>query len=193
MNIGILDYAIAGNFFSIAKVVEKLGYSPKIVKNVKNIDKLIIPGVGSYKEASQYIENHKEELLSFKGDILGICLGMQLLVNKGYEFGEHKGIGIIDGECIKMTTNAPLPHIGWNTIKSIKESTLLKGVEDRQFYFMHSYEVINYTDIVAISEYEGHKFVSVIEKDNIFGVQFHPEKSRDAGIKVIENFLKVRV
>ena len=193
MNIGILDYGVAGNFFNILKAIEKIGYKAKITKEIKNIDKLIIPGVGAFGDASEYILKHKEELLDFKGDILGICLGMQLLVNKGYEFGDYEGIGLVDGECIKITTNKPLPHIGWNKVEIIRDSKLLKGIENKSFYFMHSYEVINYTDSVGISDYEGHKFISVVEKDNIFGVQFHPEKSKEAGLKVIENFLKVKV
>ena len=84
-----------------------------------------------------------------------------------------------------------MPHVGFNSIESVRDSRLLKDLENEEFYFMHSYEMVNYTDVVALTDYAGHRFVSAIQKDNIFGVQFHPEKSREAGIKLFENFIKL--
>lgn len=193
MRVGILDYGFGGNIYSIAKSIDKLGYSVEVVKKLNNIDKLIIPGVGSYNDASKIILEYKEEIKEFSKNkhILGICLGMQLLTNRGFEFGEHEGLGIIDGECVKINTHKPLPHIGWNNIETIRDSKLLKNIEHKNFYFMHSYEVINYEHCVGLTDYEGHKFVSVIEKDNVFGVQFHPEKSREDGLQLFENFLRI--
>ena len=154
MKIGILDFADGGNIYSIRKALNQLNCEVDVVKDCNNIDKLIIPGVGAYSDAAEALKPHKEELLEFSktNHVLGICLGMQLLCKKGFEFGEHDGLGIIDGECVRMNINLPLPHIGWLSVSPIRDSKLLNGVEDPTFYFMHSYEVINYTDSVALSQ-----------------------------------------
>tara|TARA_Y100001954_G_C15823797_1_gene611278 strand:- start:2354 stop:2935 length:582 start_codon:yes stop_codon:yes gene_type:complete len=193
MIVGILDCATSGNIYSVKKAIDKLGYDCKIIKQIKNIDKLIIPGVGSFPQGSDSILPYKEKIIDFSknGSILGICLGMQLLCKKGFEFKSCEGLGLIDGECVKVNTQMPLPHIGWNGVELIRKSKLFEGIEKEKFYFMHSYEVINYTECTALTTYEDHKFVSAIESDNIFGVQFHPEKSGSTGLKLFDNFLKL--
>lgn len=193
MKIGILDCAVGGNIYSIKKAIDQLGFDVQVVKSTKNIDKLIIPGVGSYPEGAEAILPFKDELNEFvkTNMVMGICLGMQLLCQKGFEFSSHEGLNLIDGECIKINTDKPLPHLGWNSVEVIRKSKLLEGLEKEKFYFMHSYEVVNYTDCTALSKYEQHKFVSSIEKGNIYGVQFHPEKSGEAGLRLFKNFLKI--
>jgi imidazole glycerol phosphate synthase glutamine amidotransferase subunit len=198
MTLGIVDIGIAGNIFNIQKAIKKAGADTKIVKYVddfKAIDKLVLPGVGSFNSVmsvmdssglSQSVKEYAKE-----HDILGICLGMQMLSRIGFEHGEHSGLGFIDAEVKKIELKAPIPHMGFNTLDIQKNSKLLKGIECEEFYFMHSYEMINYTDILSLSSYAEHSFVSAIERDNIYGVQFHPEKSRDVGIKLFENFIRL--
>lgn len=192
MIVGVLDYSAGGNIYSMEKAVSRLDVDVRIVKGTRGIDKLIIPGVGTYAEGSRGISEHKDEIIDFAQNhgVLGVCLGMQLLGRKGFEYGEHDGLGLVSGECVAINTSKALPHLGWSKVNLMRESKLLKGVEKESFYFMHSYEVINYTDSVALSDYGNHTFVSVLEKDNVYGVQFHPEKSRDAGLRLLDNFIK---
>jgi glutamine amidotransferase len=134
-----------------------------------------------------------EVLSKNKKPVLGICLGMQILSSLGFEYGQTKGLSLIKAEVRPMLIDAKIPHVGFNTIEVTKKNDILNGLENKEFYFMHSFEVINYTDITSLTEYAGHKFVSSIQKDNIYGVQFHPEKSRDAGIELLKNFINLGV
>lgn len=196
--IGLINYGIAGNIHSIKKAIEKAGGSVKIINNkdeLDSVEKIVIPGVGSFKDAMAELE--KDELLvPLKKAIqtkptLGICLGMQILSTLGFEYGKTQGLDAIKAEVKPMLVDAKVPHMGFNTIDVIKSNDLLFGLEDAEFYFMHSYEVVNYTNITSLTDYSGHKFVSSIQHDNIYGVQFHPEKSRDAGIKLFQNFIEL--
>jgi len=196
--IGLINYGIAGNIHSIKKAIEKAGGTVKIVNNeeeLNSIDKIVIPGVGSFKDAMNELE--KDELLEpLKKAIkikptLGICLGMQILSTLGFEYGKTQGLDTIKAEVKPILVDAKVPHMGFNTIDVVKSNPLLNGLESEEFYFMHSYEMVNYTDIVSLTDYVGHKFVSSIQKDNIYGVQFHPEKSREAGIKLFQNFIEI--
>jgi len=196
--IGIVNYGIAGNIHSIKKAVEKAGGKTLII-NDKNqfqkIDKIIIPGVGSFKDAMQELKN--DDLLdTLTKEIdtkptLGICLGMQILSTLGFEYGKTKGLNKINAEVKPILVDGKVPHMGFNKISLQKDSKLLKGIENEEFYFMHSYEVVNYTDIITLTTYANHSFVSSIQKNNIYGVQFHPEKSRDAGIQLFKNFIEL--
>jgi len=125
--------------------------------------------------------------------ILGICLGMQILSTVGFEYGQTKGLNFINGEVKPMLVDEKVPHVGFNTIEVVKTNKILLGLENQEFYFMHSFEVVNYTDIASLTQYGDHKFVSSIQKDNIYGVQFHPEKSREAGIQLLKNFINIEV
>lgn len=195
--IGVIDYGKAGNIFNVSKAIEEAGAKVKIIKiddDFKDIDKIVLPGVGTFKDAMMEIGNIKYVLTEQmqKKPSLGICLGMQILSKIGYEFGETEGLGIIDAEVKKIEVKCKVPHIGWTNIEKTGECYLFKNIENNDmFYFMHSYEVVNYTEVKALSKYCNHKFVSVVEKDNIFGVQFHPEKSRDAGIRIFKNFISL--
>ncbi len=196
--IGLINYGIAGNIHSIKKAIEKAGGVVKIVNNeneLNSIDKIVIPGVGSFKDAIN--ELRKDGLLEpLKKAIhtkptLGICLGMQILSTLGFEYGKTQGLDAIKAEVKPMLVDAKVPHMGFNTIDVVKSNLLLNGLENEEFYFMHSYEVINYTEIASLSDYAGHTFVSSVQKENIYGVQFHPEKSRDAGLKLFKNFIEL--
>ncbi len=196
--IGLINYGIAGNIHSIKKAVEKAGGTVKIVNNkdeLNSVDKIVIPGVGSFKDAIQELQ--KSGLLdalkaaATTKPTLGICLGMQILSTLGFEYGKTKGLSLINAEVKPMIVDAKVPHMGFNKIDVVKSNRLLNDLENEEFYFMHSYEVVNYTNIVALTEYEGHKFVSSLQQNNLYGVQFHPEKSREAGIKLFKNFIEL--
>ncbi len=196
--IGLINYGIAGNIYSIKKAIEKAGGTVKVVNNqdeLNSVDKIVIPGVGSFRDAINELE--KSELIEPLKKItqtkptLGICLGMQILSTLGFEYGKTKGLNLIKAEVKPMIVDVKVPHMGFNNIEVVKSNQLLKGLENEEFYFMHSFEVVNYTEIVSLTDYAGHKFVSSIQKDNIYGVQFHPEKSREAGINLFKNFIEL--
>jgi imidazole glycerol phosphate synthase glutamine amidotransferase subunit len=196
--IGLVNYGIAGNIHSIKKAIEKAGGKVKVIEQVEdfgNVDKIVIPGVGSFKDAMEELHNKKlldtirKEILS--KPTLGICLGMQILSTLGYEYGKTKGLGIVEAEVKPIIVDAKVPHMGFNSLDVKHHNALLNGLENEEFYFMHSYEMVNYTDIIALTSYADHKFVSAIQKENIYGVQFHPEKSREAGIQLFQNFINL--
>jgi len=195
--IGIVNYGVAGNIHSIKKAIEKAGATAIIINEANQftfVDKIVLPGVGSFKDAMQELENDGfiEALRENTKPILGICLGMQILSTLGFEYGTTKGLDFIQAEVKPMLVDAKVPHMGFNTIEVIKDNELLKGLENEEFYFMHSYEVVNYTNITSLTEYANHKFVSAIQKNNIYGVQFHPEKSRQAGIQLFKKFINLK-
>ncbi len=196
--IGLINYGIAGNIHSIKKAIEKAGGVVTIVNNedeLNSVDKIVIPGVGSFRDAMAELE--KDELLEPLKQViqtkptLGICLGMQILSTLGFEYGKTQGLDAIKAEVKPMLVDAKVPHMGFNSIDVVNSNPLLNGLENEEFYFMHSYEVVNYTEISSLTDYAGHKFVSSVQKDNIYGVQFHPEKSREAGIKLFKNFIEL--
>ena len=194
--IGLVNYGIAGNITSIKRAIEKAG-GYVIMINDKNslsqVDKVVLPGVGSFTDAISGLNQLgiTENLKQAANDkpFLGICLGMQILATVGFEFGETKGLDYVDAEIHRIKCHGEVPHMGFNSINVVKSNDLLKGVESEEFYFMHSYEMINYTDVAALTIYHGHQIVSSIKKHNLYGVQFHPEKSRDAGIELFKNFI----
>lgn len=196
--IGLINYGIAGNIHSIKKAIEKAGGTVKIVNTaseLESVDKIVIPGVGSFKDAMKELENDGLlEPLRIAIQIkptLGICLGMQILSTLGFEYGKTSGLGVMQAEVRPMIVDAKVPHMGFNAIEVVKPNKLLVGLENEEFYFMHSYEVVNYTNIASLTDYAGHKFVSSVNIGNVYGVQFHPEKSREAGIKLFKNFIEL--
>ena len=199
--IAILDYGL-GNILSLKYSLNYLGYKCFLASEVKNnsFDCLIIPGVGSYSYAMSLIKNKQLNFIkkAVTNDILiiGICLGMQLLIDSSEE-GNLRGLGWISGQCKKFNNDnmvkLKIPHMGWNTTYENNQSNLTKGLPSKsQFYFVHSYFVTtsNNKNSILKTKYI-HEFDSAIQKDNIFGVQFHPEKSHRFGMKIIENFLNV--
>ena len=194
----IIDYNL-GNLRSVLKAFEKINQKAIISKNekdIKNADKLILPGVGSFKKGMDNLKNlHldeilKEELIHKKKPILGICLGMQLLCKKGYEGGECNGLGFIDAEVLKFNLkNEKTLHSGWDDIKYTNESKIFKDIkENSDFYFVHSYYVKCFENVqTSMCDYEI-SFCASFEKENIYATQFHPEKSQNVGLKLLENF-----
>ena len=212
MSITIIDYG-SGNLKSAAKALElaanNINANSKIVvtsdpKIIKQSDKIVLPGQGSFrdcylgiKKISGLDETLNEFVLERKKPILGICVGMQLFANFGDEDGGSDGLGWIEGKVKKISLkdlSLKLPHMGWNNIQILSNSKLLSGVNnDSHFYFVHSYsyEVDEKKYVSATTNYSI-EIVSAIEKDNIFGTQFHPEKSQQAGMQVIKNFIELK-
>ncbi len=201
--IGIIDYGL-GNLRSVAGAVERLGFEWVITDNVKTLDgadKLILPGVGAYGDGMRklnergLVEPLSDLVLNDKKPILGICLGFQLFAKEGTEFGYHKGLGWIDTTVRSFRdggVTAPVPHIGWNDLDICKTGTLFKDVpDDALFYYVHSYYVDGapLTGVTATCHYDL-TFTAAIELGNIYGVQFHPEKSQRHGLTVLRNFLE---
>lgn len=186
-----------GNVASVKKAFEKIGANVKISNSKQDIEKagfLILPGVGAFGDGMAnltrlgLIDVLNKAVIKNRTPFLGICLGMQLLADKGHEFGLHKGLGWIKGETIKLKSNR-LPHIGWNDVKILKND-LFTEIPDKNFYFVHSY-VLSPTNkkIIASTTKYGTVFPSSIQYKNIFATQFHPEKSQLTGLKLLENFL----
>jgi len=205
MKIGIINYGV-GNILSIQNMLKKSGNKAEIFSEPEMIykyDKLILPGVGSFDFAMNKLINNSwinplnVFTLEKKNPILGICLGMQLLCNSSEE-GKVKGLSWINGEVKKFKTDEKfslkVPHMGWNTVKFQKDCKLFEDLNHvNKFYFVHSYfvECSEKNDITGITNYNGIEFVSSFNKDNVFGVQFHPEKSHKYGLKLLENFAKI--
>ncbi len=198
--IGIINYNV-GNLQSVKNSLDFLNIPNSIInhpKEVSNFDKIILPGVGAFGAAMEKLNNSgfADEIKNFanKGKpILGICLGMQLLFEEGYEYGHHQGLGLVKGKVLPFNEkikDLPLPQIGWNSITIESRSPLLASIENDQcFYFVHSfYCEPGDQNITAASTSYGIKFASIIHKNKIFGCQFHPEKSQSAGLKILENF-----
>lgn len=195
--VAIIDYGM-GNVASVQKALRILEINSIVTQNFDEIDNskyIILPGVGSFRQAMKNLEERcligflKEQVIKGK-PFLGICLGMQLLANKGYEDGISDGLGFIEGEVIKIpNTGLPIPHIGWNNI-SIQNPQYFKSLVDDNFYFVHSYHfnTKNTIDISATVCY-GQNIVAAVQKNNVLGTQFHPEKSQMAGLQVLKNFI----
>ena len=194
-HVGLLNYGNSGNTYNVQKALELAGAQVTMSyesHDLDSVDRIVLPGVGCFKDAMNNLDRINSDLIDHirKKPTLGICLGMQILSKIGYEFGETPGLDFIDAEVKKMEVKCKVPHLGWGTLSIVKDSPILDGITEKDnFYFMHSYEVVNYTDVIALTNYCDHKFVSVVQKDKIYRVQFHPEKSRSAGIKILENFL----
>ncbi len=203
--ITIINYN-AGNIKSIQNMLKRIGAKSVISSSAEEIaqaEKLILPGVGSFDygmrnlQQSGLIEILNEKVISNKTPLLGICLGAQLLGNNSEE-GIEKGLGWIDMDIVKfdkskMNEQLKIPHMSWNEVVISKKSMLMEGLEDEaRFYFVHTYHMQskNENDVLTNSNY-GYEFVSAVEKENIFGVQFHPEKSHKFGMRLLENFVNL--
>ena len=208
MNVTIVDYnsgnisSVINSFKEVAKNKVNIEVSSDIDK-IKSTDKVVLPGQGSFKsciDALNTINGLKNALNEFvinkKKPILGICVGFQMFADVGYEESETKGLGWISGKVSKIENQNgkyKLPHIGWNQINIVKDSKIFKDVEDNShMYFVHSYEFIpeNINVISATTDYSSN-IVCSVERENIFGTQFHPEKSHKIGLKIIDNYLKL--
>lgn len=195
----IIDYGM-GNLKSVYNALKKIDCECIIssdINEIRNAKALILPGVGAFPDCmdnlkkSKLIEIIKEEVAKGK-PLLGICLGMQVLFEKGYEGDERKGLGLLKGEIRKMVDpKVKIPHIGWNNLEKNREDDLLSGLEENSFvYYVHSYCAQNYDmeDLVAYSTYGDIKVPGLFRKGNIMGAQFHPEKSGEIGLSILKNF-----
>jgi len=211
MLLTVVDYGV-GNLRSIAKSIEKansesnLNYSVKIssdINDVKKSEKLVLPGQGSFKACREGIKNIKgldeelnESVLNKKKPIYGICAGMQLFGTTGYEEEETSGLNWIKGNIVKINPGVPdlkIPHMGWNELDIKKTSTVFKGIDNKSHaYFIHSYEFLpEDKEVISLSVNYGKDMVAAVNYKNIFGSQFHPEKSQETGIKILSNFLRI--
>ncbi len=194
--IAIIDYGV-GNLGSVLNAFKYLGYDCVVTSNkeeILNADKVVLPGVGAFKDAMdafrekgfvdvihKVIENNKP--------ILGICVGMQMLFEYSYEYGKHEGLGIFKGNIIKFDdSNYKVPQIGWNQIKVKNDNKLLKGLDGKYVYFVHSYHVDNSEYNISETEYANCIYPSAVNYKNIYATQFHPEKSGEVGLQILKNF-----
>tara|TARA_B100001996_G_scaffold22239_1_gene17665 strand:+ start:1883 stop:2497 length:615 start_codon:yes stop_codon:yes gene_type:complete len=198
----ILDYGI-GNTKSIMNILTSISIPSILTNNKEEIEKsshYILPGVGSYKDAiNQFkkiipITTLENEIFKKKKPLMGICVGMQMMSTSGHEFEKINGLNWIEGKVIKMKTKkSPLPHVGWNNVKQKKSSPIFDKIEnDSDFYFLNSYcfQVHNDEFIIGNTNYDN-EFISAIQCDNLFGVQFHPEKSQKKGKLMLKNFFNI--
>ena len=208
--ITIIDYG-CGNILNLARAIKFIGYEVDIThdKNkIINSSYVILPGVGAFGNAMKQIEKYNLhntilEYAKSNKPLLGICLGMQILLTVSYEFGTHKGLGLIEGKVIKISNEKnkeiKIPHMGWNEIypnnnkKEWKNKILKNSSIGKSFYFVHSFVCItkNYDSTVAVCNYSDISIPAVVATGNVFGCQFHPEKSADNGLAVLKNFCEI--
>jgi len=203
MKIAIIDYEL-GNLRSVFGAVEKLGHRAYITNDIakfEEADKLILPGVGAFEDGMKNLNNLglieplTRLVLNEQKPILAICLGFQLLANESHEFGLHKGLGWIDAEVKKIDTknsDLQVPHVGWNDLFMTRNCILWENIpKEALFYYVHSFQVHCASDDIVMGKcIYGTEFTSAIQQENIFGTQFHPEKSQYYGLEVLKNFIE---
>lgn len=196
--IAIIDYGV-GNLFSLTSSLRKLGLESVVTSDkdaIRASDRIILPGVGAFADAAKKLDDSGlgkivvDEAKAGK-PVMGICLGMQLLFEKSYEYGESKGLGLIKGGIYPLSGDVgalKVPHIGWNSLNIVKRNGLFRYTDDDEYvYFVHSYYAKNCPDTSAYCEY-GAKVCAAVENENVTGTQFHPEKSGDTGLKILKAF-----
>ncbi len=197
--ITVVDYGM-GNLRSVAKALEKVGFNVKVSSNpqdIKDAKGIVVPGVGAFGDAIHNLDRFgllDEVIKAVKEGkpYLGICLGLQILFEYGYEFGEYEGLGLLKGKVIRFENKEgyKVPHMGWNQVWIKQKEGLFSNIKEGEyFYFVHSFYAVpsEEKDIASITDYSV-DFCSAVQKDNIWAVQFHPEKSQKAGLKLLENF-----
>ncbi len=205
-NIIIVDYGL-GNMFSLVKAFGHFGITARVTEEpstIREADGLILPGVGAFEAGMhglriRHLVDVLQQCAAESKPILGICLGAQLLMDTGYEFGQYKGLGIIPGSVVtfpKLQEGTKIPHIGWNSLiqprnQKWRKSILSSLPNQSSVYFVHSFIVqpTSRSAILATTDYGGHTFCSVINQGTIYGCQFHPEKSGSIGLQIIQNFI----
>ena len=208
MNVTIVDYnsgnisSVINSFEEVARDKVKIEVTSDLNK-IKSSDKVVLPGQGSFKSCVEALNNIdgltdilNEFAITYKKPLLGICVGLQMFADIGYEETETKGLGWISGKVSKIDNQNgkfKLPHIGWNQINIVKESKIFQNIENNShMYFVHSYEFIpNDKSVISATTDYSSNVVCSVEKENIFGTQFHPEKSDKLGLKILENFIKI--
>ena len=200
--VAIIDYGV-GNLFSLQSSFAAIGEKAVVTADpevIAKADRLILPGVGAFEDAARKLrESGMAEVVKREAEngkpIMGICLGMQMLLDKSYEYGEHEGLGLIHGSVRPIADvidpSLKIPHIGWNRLIVKKQSPLFKYLKDGDcVYFVHSYYAAECDDVTAVAEYSAELTASV-ERENLYGCQFHPEKSGDVGLKILKAFCEI--
>ena len=208
LRVAVVDYGV-GNLFSIKRALEHLGAEVVISDDVELLSKeqkIILPGVGSFEKGMYELKKRGLDKMlkesAEKGNtILGICLGMQLLMSKSYEYGEHEGLNLIEGKVVLFPKGGSdkIPHVGWNSLKdpigkTLSQATIFNSIKNNAFvYFVHSYMVVpeHDNDIISLTEYADVSYCSAIQNGSVMGCQFHPELSSEIGLKVLNNFLHI--
>lgn len=201
--LAIIDYGV-GNLFSLVSSLKAIGVDAVITSDtaeILNADRLILPGVGAFGDASKKLADSGlgatvKEAVKKGTPLMGICLGMQLLFEKSFEYGEHEGLGLLKGKVIGMENTIPenlkIPHIGWNSLKFTSTSPIFKYINEGDcVYFVHSFYAVDCEDfLIATTDY-GKELTAAVQKGNIYGCQFHPEKSGSVGLKILKAFSEV--
>lgn len=201
--VAIIDYGV-GNLFSLSSSLKAVGVETVVTGDpdiIKNADKLILPGVGAFGDAAKKLEDSglKDLIIKLADEgkpLLGICLGMQLLFEKSYEYGEHSGLGLIKGEIVPMAGNIPkglnIPHIGWNGLVFKKNTPIFKYINNGDHvYFVHSFYADHCSESVTATAEYGVEVTASVQSGNVFGCQFHPEKSGEVGLKILKAFCEI--
>ncbi|MBD2864668.1 imidazole glycerol phosphate synthase subunit HisH [Paenibacillus oceani] len=197
--IAIIDYGM-GNLHSVSKAVERLGFEAVVTSDpevILSASGAVLPGVGAFGDAMSNLRETglKETVLEYAASgkpLLGICLGMQLLFTESEEHGQHNGLNLLPGKVVRFRGPYKVPHMGWNRLSFRRSSPLLEGLEEGHVYFVHSYHVIpeETNDLLATTDYY-QAVTAIVGRGNVYGMQFHPEKSSDLGMKLLERFLKL--
>lgn len=199
--VGIIDYGV-GNLFSLQSSFRAIGVDAYVSGDAAELakaDRLVLPGVGAFEDAAKKLrasglDGFVREQAANGKPLLGICLGMQLLFQKSFEYGEHPGLGLLKGQVVGMTGLLPpelkIPHMGWNALE-VKRGRLLKDLDGQYVYFVHSFYAQGCEDSLSATAEYGIPITAAVEKDNIFGCQFHPEKSGNAGLSILRAFCEV--
>ncbi|MNO68548.1 Imidazole glycerol phosphate synthase subunit HisH 1 [compost metagenome] len=203
MAVAIVDYGM-GNLHSVSKAVERLGLKSLVTGEAGEIlaaDSVILPGVGAFGDAMEHLRESGldavvKEAAASGQPLLGICLGMQLLFSSGEEYGTHEGLDLLPGSVVRFAPREgyKVPHMGWNKLDFIQpQNPLFTGLEAGHVYFVHSFHanMAQKSDLLAVTDY-GHPVTAIVGRENVFGMQFHPEKSGELGMKLLGNFLKLK-
>ena len=201
--IAIVDYGV-GNLFSLESSLKRVGAETVVTSDravIERAEKIILPGVGAFADAAKKLkESGLGDVIKAQAalgkPVMGICLGMQMLFEKSYEYGESEGLGLLKGNVVPMKgyidENLKIPHIGWNTLRFVRKNPLIKFLKNGDYvYFVHSYFVSGCQDsLIADTEY-GKPLTAAVAKGNVYGCQFHPEKSGDVGLKILQAFCEL--
>jgi glutamine amidotransferase len=200
--LAIIDYQM-GNLRSVQKGFEKVGHSATITSDARELaraERIVLPGVGAFGDAIAELKRRElvqpiKEAIAAGKPFLGICLGLQLLFDVGYEGGEFEGLGVLRGKCVRfdLPREYKVPHMGWNRGRIRQRGGVLEGISDETFfYFVHSYYVVpEDPNLVAVETEYGHPFCAAIGRDHLFATQFHPEKSQADGLRILKNFAEL--
>lgn len=201
--VAVVDYGVS-NLDSVARALEECGASPFVTSDpagLRHASLMVLPGVGAFADGMRNLRERgldqalREQVLEQGVPLLGVCLGMHLLADRGIEGGETQGLGLVPGTAVKLQPDEPgtrIPHVGWNEVHPVRPSPLMEGIEDgRDFYFVHSYHLAcdDPADVLATTPYCG-GIASAVQRGIVAGVQFHPEKSQKAGFALLRNFVK---